>query len=192
MERSLGERIIVIGDSNAGKTTLGRRLAEHLGVPFIELDALFWEPGWVEPETAVFRERVRRAIATDAWVVDGNYRSRQQDISWAAADTVVWLDLGLATLVRRCVQRSWRRSRSGDLLWGTNRERFWNHLMLWDPQRSLIAFTIRTHHARRRDYEAAVADPRWSHVTFIRLRSRREVDDWLGEILTPLPDVLPA
>jgi len=182
-QRPIGRRIIVIGDSNAGKSTLGERLARALGVPFIELDALHWEPGWVEPEPAVFRERLRRAIEPAAWVMAGNYRSAQQDLSWPLADTIVWLDLGLPTLLSRCLVRSWRRWRSGELLWGTNRERFWDQLMLWDRRRSLIAFTLWTHNARRRDYAGAVGDRRWSHVSFVRLRSPREVDDWLDGIL---------
>jgi cytidylate kinase len=35
-----GTRIHVTGNSCSGKSTLGERLAEALGVPFIELDAL--------------------------------------------------------------------------------------------------------------------------------------------------------
>ncbi len=69
MGPSIGKRIIVIGSSNAGKSTLAHCLAERLGVPLIELDALHWEPGWVEAERAVFCERVRRAIAPASWVM---------------------------------------------------------------------------------------------------------------------------
>lgn len=36
--RRSGDHIVLIGLRGAGKTTLGRRLAQHLGVPFIELD----------------------------------------------------------------------------------------------------------------------------------------------------------
>ncbi len=182
MDRRIGRRIIVIGSSNAGKSTLAQRLAERLGVPFVELDALHWEAGWVEAEREVFRERVRRAIAPESWVMAGNYLHQQQDISWPVADTVVWLDLGLPTVLRRCVVRSWRRWRSADLLWGTNREVFWEHLMLWNPDKSLIAYTLKTHRGRRRRTEALTRDPRWSHITFIRLRSVEAVDRWLDGI----------
>ncbi len=174
MDQSIGRRIIVIGSSNAGKSTLAQRLAERLGVPFIELDALHWEPGWVMAAREVFRERVRRAIAPASWVMAGNYIGQQQDVSWPVADTIVWLDLGLPTVLRRCVVRCWRRWRSRELLWGTNREVFWEHLMLWNPDKSLIAYTIMTHRARRRKYEAFTREPRWSHLTFIRLRSVEE------------------
>jgi adenylate kinase family enzyme len=180
--RGIGRRIIVIGSPNAGKSTLAQRLAGRLRVPFIELDALHWEPGWVAAERDVFRERVRRAIAPASWVLAGNYTRQQQDVSWPVADTVVWLDLGLPTVLHRCVVRCWRRWRSPELLWGTNREVFWEHLLLWDPERSLIAYTLTTHRARRRRFEAYAREPRWSHLTFIRLRSVEEIDRWLAGI----------
>ncbi len=183
MDQSIGRRIIVVGNSNAGKSTLAQRLAERLGVSFIELDALHWEPGWVEAEREVFRERVRRAIAPASWVMAGNY-THQQDVSWPVADTVVWLDLGLPTVLRRYIVRSWRRWRSADLLWGTNREVFWEHLMLWDTEKSLIAYTIKTHRAQRRRFEAFTRDPRWSHLTFIHLRSVEAIDRWLDGLPT--------
>ncbi|HEY7847048.1 MAG TPA: hypothetical protein VIC83_02515, partial [Candidatus Limnocylindria bacterium] len=66
-------RINVVGTSASGKTTFARALAARLAVPWVELDALHWEAGWTEADDAVMRERVRRAIAGDGWVVDGNY-----------------------------------------------------------------------------------------------------------------------
>ena len=39
-------RIVVIGASGAGKTTLARWIAGQLGLPHIELDAINWQPGW--------------------------------------------------------------------------------------------------------------------------------------------------
>lgn len=39
-EKTLNRRIQIIGSTNAGKTTLGRRLFREYSLPFIELDAL--------------------------------------------------------------------------------------------------------------------------------------------------------
>ncbi len=174
-------RIIIVGSSNSGKSTLGQHLATRMNVPFIELDALYWEPGWVEPDTDVFRERVRQAIQLGSWVVAGNY-SQQVDVSWPEADTVVWLDLPLPTVLRRCIVRTWQRYRSQELLWGTNRERFWAHLMLWSPKKSLISYTIARHRARRRRYEEQMCDSRWSHIAFVRLTSAKDVEKWVAEL----------
>lgn len=183
MGQRVGKRVIVIGSSNAGKSTFAERLAERLGVPFIELDALHWEPNWVEADREVFRERVRQAIQPESWVMDGNYASQQQDISWPDADTIIWLDLPLRTVVSRCIRRTWRRWRTQELLYGgENREDFWEHLMVWNTDKSLLAYTIKTHRRRRRTNAAYPSDPRWSHLTFIRLRSPEAVDAFLNSV----------
>lgn len=41
-----GPRIIVIGTSGAGKTTLAGRISARLGIDHIEIDALYHGPGW--------------------------------------------------------------------------------------------------------------------------------------------------
>ncbi len=73
-------RISVIGTSGAGKTTFARRLAEAVGAPYVELDAINWQPGWRDLAThdpAEFRRRVAEAAAAEAWVSDGNYSGVQ-------------------------------------------------------------------------------------------------------------------
>ncbi len=183
MDQFIGKRIIVTGASNSGKSTLAERLAATLGVPYIELDALHWEDGWVEAEQDVFRERIRAAIEPESWVMAGNYLQKQQDVSWPMADTIVFLDLSMPTVLQRCIRRSWRRWRTQEPLYGgENRENFWEHLMLWDTEKSLIAHIISTHPRRRRDFESMSRDPRWAHLTFIRLRSVAEVDAWLADV----------
>lgn len=44
----MARRIAVVGVSGNGKTTLARRLAATLDVPYTELDALNHLPGWIE------------------------------------------------------------------------------------------------------------------------------------------------
>ena len=178
----LGTRLIVIGTTCTGKSTLAQELSERGGLAFVELDALYWEPGWTPAARDVFQQRVRDAIAAGRWVIAGNYTGQQQEISWPQAQTIIWLDLPLRLVLRRVVQRSWQRSRSRELLWGTNRERFWEQLRVWRTDDSLISFAIKTHRSRRRRFEQALQDPRWTQITFIRLRSRAEVADWLCSV----------
>src|SRR5438105_587112 len=78
-------RIVVVGTTNAGKTTMARRLAAKLGVPHVELDALFWEPNWTEADDDVFVERVQNATAGDRWVACGNY-SQAHAVLWPRLD----------------------------------------------------------------------------------------------------------
>src|SRR3972149_10212063 len=86
----LGRRIVVIGTTGSGKTTLARRLSQLLDIPHVELDALNWEPDWVQAPTEVFRQRTEEALRGEAWLVDGNY-SAVRDIVWPRAGTLVWL-----------------------------------------------------------------------------------------------------
>lgn len=85
------QRIVILGCSGSGKSTLARRLGDKLDLSVVHLDALFWEPGWVESEPQDFRDRVAQAVAGDRWVCDGGY-SRTYDLRFPRADTVIWLD----------------------------------------------------------------------------------------------------
>ena len=178
MNTAIGERIVVLGSSGSGKTVLARELAARLGAPHVELDALRFAEDWVEVPHEVFLERIAAVIERDAWVVDGNY-SRVADPRWERAQTVVWLDLSFLTcgwrLLRRTVLSIVRREE----LWHGNRETFRHSFWGWD---SIIMWFLRTFRRRRRQYEAAMADPANAHLAFVRLRSPREAERWLAGV----------
>jgi hypothetical protein len=88
----MAHRIAVVGVSGKG-TTLARRLAEQLDVPYTELDALCHRPGWVEASDEDFRRDVEAAMNhSDGWVLDGSYQWKLGDLVLQRADTIVWLD----------------------------------------------------------------------------------------------------
>lgn len=185
-ERSaIGQRVHVLGNSSSGKSTLGLRLSRALGVPFVELDALNWEPGWVglnDTDPEELERRFRAATAGDGWVVAGSYTRFSQRTFWPRLQTVVLLDLPLPQLVWRMLTRSWRRWRSGEVLWGTNRERFWPQLMFWRKEESLLWWIV-TQHTRKRDrWVEYMADPRWSGIRFVRLTSSREIEVFVESV----------
>ena len=102
-------RVSVIGATGSGKTTFARQLAEKLGCAHIELDALHWEPNWVEAPLEIFRQCVDEATRDARWVVDGNY-SAARDLVWGRADTVVWLDFPFRTVLWRLSRRTFGRA----------------------------------------------------------------------------------
>ena len=61
-------RILVIGTSCAGKTTLSRRLGAILQTPVIELDELHWDQNWQEKPDEQFARLVREATSAPAWI----------------------------------------------------------------------------------------------------------------------------
>jgi hypothetical protein len=106
-------------------------------------------------------------------VVDGNY-SAVRELVWQEADTVVWLDLPLSVVLARVIGRTIGRVVHRTELWNGNRESYSN---LWslNPEKSIIAWTASHHHVLRRRYSEAMEDPRWSHLTFVQLRSTTQV-----------------
>jgi len=76
------QRVSVVGNAGAGKSTAAAQLAAKIGVPYVELDAIFHQPGWAELPRGEFRARVAEIAESDGWVVDGNY-SAVREIVWA-------------------------------------------------------------------------------------------------------------
>jgi adenylate kinase family enzyme len=100
-------RVAILGNSGSGKSTLARAMGERLGLPVVHLDALFWQPGWKEPENEAFRARVAAAVAGDAWITDGNFVGRTFDLRLAKADLVIYLDQPRRVCLWRVLKRAW-------------------------------------------------------------------------------------
>jgi adenylate kinase family enzyme len=87
------QRILVMGSSGSGKSTFAR-LSALTGIPMVSLDALFWQPGWVEPEPAEFDARVTEAARQPRWIMDGDFFSYESaKLRRTLADTIFWFDL---------------------------------------------------------------------------------------------------
>jgi adenylate kinase family enzyme len=174
-QRLIGQRIVVVGTSGSGKTTLARRLSRALGIPHVELDALHWEPNWVEASDEVFRERVIKELKGDTWVVDGNY-SKVRDIAWNRADTVVWLDYSLLVMLWRLTLRTFRRVFHKVELWGGNRESLRTAFLSKD---SIFLWVLTTYKRRRREYPQLLAKPEHAQMRRVHLTSPKAADAWL-------------
>lgn len=101
---SVMKKILVIGSGGAGKSTFANRLGELLGINVIHLDALYWQPGWVEPPKAEWAATIDALISHDAWIMDGNY-SGTLERRLAACDAVIFLDLPPRLCVWRVLKR---------------------------------------------------------------------------------------
>ena len=173
-----GRRVNVVGTCGSGKTTVGRLLAARLGVPFVEMDALSWQPNWTLAPDEEIRALVDEATRGDGWVIDGNY-SRFRDIVWARADTVVWLDYRFPVAFLQLVGRTLRRVLTGEQLWNENRERLRTAFLSRD---SILLWAIKTHRRRQREYPALLERSVHRRLRFVRLRSHRETEAWLARL----------
>ena len=171
------QRISVVGTIGSGKTTFARKASRIIQAPHIELDALHWEPNWVEAPNDLFRERVKQLLQGDSWVADGNYH-QARDIVWNRADTVVWLDYPFRTIMDRLARRTLRRIFTHEQLWNGNQE----HIRGLFTRDSVFLWAIRTYRRRRRQYPILLRKPENSHLTIVRLRSPREAGEFLSKL----------
>jgi len=178
------KRISVVGSSGSGKTTVARRLAAALAVPYVELDALHWQPNWTGATGPELAEKIEAATASASWVVDGNYWSKVGPQVWAKADTVVWVSPPRWLTIWQSVTRTVRRAATGEELWSGNRES-WAGLMFWRGEKSILWWAWTTYAGTQERYATAMADPQWNHLTFHRLRSRREVERFFADVGRP-------
>ena len=74
---ALGERIMICGPSNSGKSTLAVALAKKLGAEAFHIDLFRHQPNtdWVQRSDEEFAALHDAAILRDRWVMEGNYSS---------------------------------------------------------------------------------------------------------------------
>ncbi|MDE0076230.1 MAG: AAA family ATPase [Caldilineaceae bacterium] len=173
-------RLVVIGVSGCGKTTLAQQLAQNLSLPHVELDALYWEEKWQPASRPVFRGRVQAATAEEAWVVDGNY-SQSRDIVWSRATDLVWLDYGLTPVMGRVIRRTARRLISQQELWNGNRESLRNIF----GRNSIIWYAFTSHRRHRKKYIALLNGEDFRHMNVYRFNRPQEASRWLQSLLQP-------
>ena len=171
------QRIVIIGNSATGKTTLAYEVATRLGCPHIERDAFQWEANWTPSTDIVFQARVMEAIKGECWVADGNF-SRVRDIVWGRADTLVWLDYPLWLILWRLSKRSWQRVRQHELLWNGNHES-WSHLL---SRNGVFMWTLKAHFRHRREYPVLLQQQQFKHLQVARLQSMEATREWFDHL----------
>ncbi len=99
------ERVLIIGNCGAGKSTFARQLAAQTSLPLIHLDQAYWQAGWTEPDPEAWEETLRGIVARPRWIMDGNY-SGSFPIRFPRADTIIWLQANRWTCLARVLWRS--------------------------------------------------------------------------------------
>ena len=175
-------RIVIVGRTGSGKTTLARELAAALKVPHVELDALYFGPDFSTAPLDVLRERTSAALAGDRWVTDGN-KSAVRDLVWPQADTLIWLDYPLGVSLWRLGKRAlWRtsvllRAQAAE----TGAKAGLPKQLLSGAKGVLRA--LRSHMGQRREYPKLFAQPENQHLAVVRLQSPRATSRWLSRVV---------
>ena len=174
-------RIVVIGVTGCGKSVLAEKLAGKLGLEFIELDALYWKPDWVESGDEEFRQKVAEAIHAPAWALAGNY-NKVRDLVWPRAQAVVWLDYPFLVAFGRQWKRTLQRWWTKEPLWGTNTERLWPQLKFWSKT-SLFYWQVNSYRRHKKFYPQLMDSPENSHLKFYHFKHPRETAIWLDSLI---------
>lgn len=84
-------RISIVGGSGSGKSTLCNILSKELNIPAIHLDAINYEPNWVEIDKNERDKIISDKSNEDKWIIDGNYNKTLKE-RFNKADLIIWLD----------------------------------------------------------------------------------------------------
>ncbi|MFC7843794.1 adenylate kinase [Streptomyces sp. NPDC057382] len=171
------ERILVVGVTGVGKSTLAHILSSRLGLPYHEMDALYFNgPDWATNNKLT--EDVSRLTAEPHWIIDSLGCPEVRDLLWDRADTVMWLDYSKRVIMPRVLRRSFRRTVTREVLFGGNRETWAGWLSREHP----AWWAWSQHGARRREVERRVRDTRFAPLDTLRFRHPNDTAAWLASL----------
>jgi adenylate kinase family enzyme len=168
-------RILVIGTTGSGKTTLAKQIAQKCGHTHIEADSLRFLPDWQVRQPDDFRAIIDEKTQVERWVIDGNY-SVTRDIVWPRGDTIIWLDYPLPITLWRLIRRTAKRIWTKEDLWGTgNRETLRKQLQF--NEESLFYWFFKTYWRRKKDTPSLLEQ--YSHLHVLHFTHPRQTEHWL-------------
>ena len=168
------KKVAVFGNTGGGKSTLARCLAALTELPLYPLDLIQYRPGGGE----VLREEYLRAHADlldkDAWIIDGFGDLASAWERFAAADTLIYIDLPLTThywwVTKRLIKAPFARAEG----WPENSP-------MWESTINSYQVVWRCHNRLTPRYRQLVADvakaKRVHHI-----KSAAEIAAFLGTV----------
>jgi adenylate kinase family enzyme len=165
------KRVAVFGNAGGGKSRLARRLAELTGLPLYIVDMMQFRPGGAKVPHDEFLQAHADLLRRDEWIIDGFGNAAIAWERFAAADTLIYVDLALFIHYRWVTKRlikglfanppGWPESSP---LWSSSIQ---SYRVLWLCHRHLTS-----------KYRQLVADGAASKRVH-HLRSRREIYSFL-------------
>ena len=166
-------RVLVVGVTGSGKTTLARELEARRGIPLVDVDALAWQPGWVKTPDAQLVAAVSTVVTGPQWVLDSAWGAIRP-VVLEHVDLVVGLDLPRHVSFTRLARRTATRLVTRERICGDNVES-WRQT--FSPS-SILVWHARSFASKRRLVRAWEADPDLPPV--LRLTTPAEVRAFLA------------
>ncbi|HEY1812855.1 MAG TPA: hypothetical protein VGG74_10945 [Kofleriaceae bacterium] len=162
------QRVVIVGPGGAGKSWLATKLAAVTGLPVVHLDREYWRPGWVEPPKPEWKAKLQTLVASERWIMDGNYGGTL-GIRMERADTIIFLDVSRWTSIAGAVRRRLRGGVRADMADDC-------------PEKIDVEFVRwlwRYHDHHRPGVLEQIGN--FAHGrTVVTLRDRREIERWLA------------
>lgn len=169
------DRILLLGVTGSGKSTVARRVEQARGIPVIDVDALAWRPGWVKTPDDELAAAIGEVAARDAWVMDAAWKATLP-VVLPRTQLVVALDLPRWLSLTRLLRRTAWRVISRNQVCGENVESLGSML----GRDSIIAWHFQSFSRKRQQITAWVTDPQMPQV--LHLRSARDVENWVTSL----------
>jgi adenylate kinase family enzyme len=169
-------RILIAGVTGVGKSTLAKRIAALLDLPYTEIDSLWHGPNWTIRDE--FVADVDAATGSSTWIMEWQYREARPLLA-ERADTLVWLDYSAPVALFRVIRRTICRRRSREVLWNGNVEGpLWR--VFSDPNH-IIRWALSTQFK----YKTSIPKLAESslHLQVVRIRNQRQLERWLRSVL---------
>ena len=173
-------RIVVIGASCSGKTTLGGSIAKRLGLPFTEFDSIAWRPKWSVPSDEELLAMVKSKIASDGWVVEGLF-PEHENLVWSQADTIIWLNYPMSLVFCRVLWRTIKRCITREPL-GQHNVETWRRTFF--SSNSQLLWVVECWRKFRRDYPKMLRRPEYRHLRTFEFSNPRQTEAWLAKLKT--------
>lgn len=176
------KRIVILGPTGSGKTTLGHKLASRLGLKPVDLDDLHWKPAsegaWQNRTTEEMLALAQIAAAEEKWVIMGNY-SKVKDAIWPRADVFIWINYSFPRVFWQLLRRSIMRAVDKNPICNGNTESW----RLMFSKKSIIVWLFQSYWKLEKRYEEHFAGAgKNPSVSYIRLRSPKATEDFLNSL----------
>ena len=98
-------KVAVFGNAGGGKSTLAKQLAQETQLPIYPVDTIQFKPGGGKVPHVEYLKAHEELLSRDAWIIDGFGCVASAWERFAAADTLIYVDLPLLTHYRWVTKR---------------------------------------------------------------------------------------
>ena len=168
------QRILLIGNAGAGKTTFAKQLAKKLHLPLVHLDNLYWHGNWEHLSRDEFDSVLQLELEKPEWIIDGNF-NRTIPHRLQYCDTIFYFDFPTITCLAGITKRTLSNLGKARFDMGSN------CIEHFDSQKiSLYRNVLTFNKQHRRDYYELLNHV--GHANVIIFRSRKQARDYLAKL----------